>query len=125
MPGCVLCLRMIGLAFDCHDGTKEKLRPEQIERALKKVPSLLEITAFSLNFNGVLIGPQFPYVTHDLLVRIEVLLFPQEDYKKHQNEYPEKKKLNSGEFEFFKISLQNHFKTEIVEVSKTLLKVAN
>ena len=92
---------MIGLAFDCHDGTKEKLRPEQIERALKKVPSLLEITAFSLNFNGVLIGPQFPYVTHDLLVRIEVLLFPQEDYKKHQNEYPEKKKLNSGEFEFF------------------------
>jgi len=68
MPGCVLCLRMIGLAFDCHDGTKEKLRPEQIERALKKVPSLLEITAFSLNFNGVLIGPQFPFVTHDLLV---------------------------------------------------------
>ena len=75
MPGCVLCLRMIGLAFDCHDGTKEKLRPEQIERALKKVPSLLEITAFSLNFNGVLIGPQFPFVTHDLLVRIDVLLF--------------------------------------------------
>ena len=60
---------MIGLAFDCHDGTKEKLRPEQIERALKKIPSLLERTAFSLSFNGVLIGPQFPYVTHDLLVR--------------------------------------------------------
>jgi len=70
MPGCVLCLRMIGLAFDCHDGHKDAklLRPEQKERSLANVPSLLETLAFSFNFNGVLIGPQFPFTTHDELV---------------------------------------------------------
>jgi len=70
MPGCVLTLRLIGLAFDCHDGTKEteKLRPEQKERAIKEKPSVLDTFAFAFNFNGVLIGPQFPYSTHNQLV---------------------------------------------------------
>jgi len=78
MPGCVLCLRMIGLAFDCHDGHKDAklLRPEQKERALDTVPSLLEILAFSLNFNGVLIGPQFPFTTHDQLVSGKLIESP-------------------------------------------------
>ena len=26
MPQCVLCLRLIGLAFDCYDGTKDEVR---------------------------------------------------------------------------------------------------
>ena len=78
MPGCVLCLRMIGLAFDCHDGHKDAklLRSEQKERALASIPSLLETMAFSLNFNGVLIGPQFPYTTHDQLVRGKLIESP-------------------------------------------------
>merc|ERR1711892_1009282 len=78
IPLSFLCLRMIGLAFDCHDGHKDAklLRPEQKERALDTIPSLLEILAFSLNFNGVLIGPQFPFTTHNQLVSGKLIESP-------------------------------------------------
>ena len=43
MPGCVLCLRMIGLAVDVHDGTKkpEEMSKDQKENSLTDIPSLL------------------------------------------------------------------------------------
>lgn len=61
MPGCVLCLRMIGLAVDVHDGTKkpEELSKDQRENALQTIPSLLEILGQSFFIGGYFVGPQF------------------------------------------------------------------
>lgn len=70
MPGCVMALRLIGLAFDRHDGNKpaDKRRPDQAERALEQNPSLLEIFGFIFNFNGLMIGPQYPLALHRKLL---------------------------------------------------------
>lgn len=70
MPGCVMALRLIGLAFDRHDGNKpaDKRRPDQAERALDENPSLLEVFGFIFNFNGLMIGPQYPLVLHRKLL---------------------------------------------------------
>ena len=45
MPGCVMCLRLIGFAFDRYDGLKKKedRRPDQAENALEENPSLIEV----------------------------------------------------------------------------------
>ena len=45
MPGCVMCLRLIGFAFDRYDGIKKKedRRPDQVENALEENPSLIEV----------------------------------------------------------------------------------
>lgn len=61
MPGCVLCLRMIGIAADLHDGTKnaQELSKDQKENALETVPSLLEICSQSFFIGGYFVGPQF------------------------------------------------------------------
>lgn len=61
MPGCVLCLRMIGLAVDVHDGTKkpEEQSRDQKENALVELPSLLEICSQSFFIGGYFVGPQF------------------------------------------------------------------
>ena len=51
MPGCVMCLRLIGFAFDRHDGNKPKAlrRHDQQETALEENPSLLEVYNDSLH----------------------------------------------------------------------------
>ena len=61
MPCCVLCLRMIGLAVDVHDGTKtsEELSKDQKDSALTEVPSILEVCSQSFFVGGYFVGPQF------------------------------------------------------------------
>jgi len=65
MPGCVLCLRLIGLSWDCYDGeiaTKEGekvLSKDQQKAAISETPSLLEMLSHSFFLGGYLIGPLF------------------------------------------------------------------
>ena len=61
MPGCVLCLRLIGLSVDVHDGTKPELElsKDQKENALKEVPSILEMFSHAFFIGGYFVGPQF------------------------------------------------------------------
>ena len=61
MPGCVLCLRLIGLSMDVHDGTKDEteLSKDQKENALKEVPSILEMFSQAFFIGGYFVGPQF------------------------------------------------------------------
>ncbi|XP_066594528.1 lysophospholipid acyltransferase 5 [Prorops nasuta] len=63
MPQCVLTLRLIGLAFNLMDGkiSDDKLSAFQKETNIKKAPSFLEISAFTLFPGSFLIGPQFSY----------------------------------------------------------------
>lgn len=61
MPHCVLCLRLIGLAFDVADGRHyESLKEEQRETALRERPSALQTFSYAFFFGGSLVGPQFP-----------------------------------------------------------------
>eukprot|EP00794_Sanderia_malayensis_P015000 gene15000-16549_t len=61
-PQCILCLRLIGLAWDVYDGKrpKEHLSLDQKVTALDRIPTLMEITGFSLFFGAQMAGPQFP-----------------------------------------------------------------
>ncbi|XP_001604606.2 lysophospholipid acyltransferase 5 [Nasonia vitripennis] len=61
MPQCVLTLRLIGLAYDIHDGQKkeEKLSETQKLTALREQPSFLEMAGFCYFPGSFLIGPQF------------------------------------------------------------------
>lgn len=65
MPGCILCLRLIGLGWDCYDGAKisqnsdNSLSKDQQKAALSEAPSLLEMLSHSFFLGGYLIGPQF------------------------------------------------------------------
>ncbi|XP_065060925.1 lysophospholipid acyltransferase 5-like [Rhopilema esculentum] len=61
-PQCILCLRLIGLAWDCYDGKrpKEVLSNDQKLTALDRIPTLLEICGFSFFYGAQMAGPQFP-----------------------------------------------------------------
>ncbi|XP_022668727.1 lysophospholipid acyltransferase 5-like [Varroa jacobsoni] len=62
MPHCILCLRLIGVAFDYYDGGAKdlsKLPPDLQATALDKVPSPLEMLGHSYYFGGCMVGPQF------------------------------------------------------------------
>lgn len=61
MPQCVLCLRLIGLAFDCYDGTKpeSELGRDQKLNQLKEIPSLIECLSHSFFVGAYFVGPQF------------------------------------------------------------------
>jgi hypothetical protein len=62
MPHCVLCLRLIGLAFDIADGRHfESLSADQRETALRERPSALETFGYVFFFGGSLVGPQFSF----------------------------------------------------------------
>jgi lysophospholipid acyltransferase 5 len=58
LPQCVLCLRLIGLAFDVSDGgTPDKdLVSDQKENAIRRVPDLLEMCGYCWFFTSVLTG---------------------------------------------------------------------
>lgn len=62
MPHCVLVLRLIGLSFDVSDGqrSEEHLSVENKKSCLKKVPSVIEVVAYTIFPASVLVGPQFP-----------------------------------------------------------------
>jgi len=66
MPHCVLCLRLIGLTFDCYDGERSKrhgeavLSKDQKKSFLTEHPNLLEMLSHSFFIGGYFVGPQFP-----------------------------------------------------------------
>lgn len=62
-PQCILCLRLIGLAWDVYDGhqPEESLSPEQKYYRITKTPSFMELFGFSYCFCGCLSGPQFSF----------------------------------------------------------------
>lgn len=63
LPQCILCLRLIGLAWDVFDGGKDvgSLRTDQLANHLVAVPSLLETLGFAFFFPTILTGPQLPF----------------------------------------------------------------
>lgn len=67
-PQCMLCLKLIGLAWDCYDGSqkKEKLRPYQLESCYEETPTFLELLGFSYFFGSFLAGPLFSFKTYIL-----------------------------------------------------------
>lgn len=62
-PQCILCLRLIGLAWDCYDGKqpKENLRGDLKTTCYNKTPTLVEILGYSYFFGGFMAGPQFSF----------------------------------------------------------------
>ncbi|XP_060533674.1 lysophospholipid acyltransferase 5 [Cylas formicarius] len=62
MPYCILCLRLIGVAFDVYDGQQqaENLSSDGKYHALKTVPSLVELFGHCMFPTAFLVGPQFP-----------------------------------------------------------------
>jgi len=62
-PQCILCLRLIGLAWDVYDGhqPEETLSEEQKYFRITKKPSFMEMFGFSYCFCGCLSGPQFSF----------------------------------------------------------------
>ncbi|CAD7094133.1 unnamed protein product [Hermetia illucens] len=80
MPHCVLVLRLIGLGFSIADGLKkpESLSKDQKESALTRIPSLLEITAYTYFPACCLVGPQFPFRRYERFMNKEF-----ERYKGH------------------------------------------
>jgi len=61
MPHCVLCLRLIGVAMDCYDGSRpeEELSKDQKTAKLAEVPSLLEMCSHVFYLGSYFVGPQF------------------------------------------------------------------
>ncbi|KAK2557365.1 Lysophospholipid acyltransferase 5 [Acropora cervicornis] len=59
---CVLCLRLIGLAWDYYDGNQDQEKlPEDLKKtAIHECPSLLQMASYTYFFGGFLVGPQFP-----------------------------------------------------------------
>lgn len=66
IPHCVLVLKLIGLAYNIYDGRKDpdKLSTEMKTLSINKLPSFLEVTAFSYFYGSALAGPQIPFSRH-------------------------------------------------------------
>jgi len=77
MPHCVLCLRLIGLTFDCYDGERYNRKGESIlskdqkKSFLTEQPTLLEMLSHSFFIGGYFVGPQFPMKKYRDFVRPE------------------------------------------------------
>lgn len=71
MPHCVMCLRLIGLAMDVHDGQKkqEELSKDQKEAALQTLPSILEMFSHCFFIGGYFVGPQFSMRKYQEFIR--------------------------------------------------------
>ena len=71
-PQCMLCLKLIGLAWDCYDGQEKRrlekkgveLRPYQLESCYEERPSLLQMFGFSFFFGSYLAGPLFSFTRY-------------------------------------------------------------
>ena len=68
-PHCVLCLRLIGIACDVHDGTIDNKKTDEDNKAirnnrknsdaLKDLPSMLEMISYVFYLPSYFVGPQF------------------------------------------------------------------
>lgn len=64
MPHCVLCLKLIGLTFDCYDGDRARrlgegvLSKDQRQTFLLEQPTVLEMLSHSFFIGGYFVGPQ-------------------------------------------------------------------
>ena len=82
-PQMVLTIKLSNLAFELYDGVrlkraggegapasaagahpKESWRPERLERAITRRPSLLEFGGYAFFFGSVLVGPAFDYLEY-------------------------------------------------------------
>ncbi|XP_077998683.1 lysophospholipid acyltransferase 5-like [Glandiceps talaboti] len=61
-PHCVLCLRLIGIAFDVYDGALplEQLSADQKTTAMNRKPTLIEFCGYSMYFGCFFAGPTLP-----------------------------------------------------------------
>jgi len=62
-PQCILCLRLIGLCWDCYDGRRDKktLKAELLETRYEGTPTFIEICGYSYFFGAFMAGPQFSF----------------------------------------------------------------
>ncbi len=71
MSYCILCLKLIGLAWDYRDGAlpTEKLSEYQKSAALQTLPDALETVSFCLMPTACFVGPQvsIPRCFHNLM----------------------------------------------------------
>ncbi|XP_031557236.1 lysophospholipid acyltransferase 5-like, partial [Actinia tenebrosa] len=61
VPHCILCLRLIGIAWDYYDGNNfnnNKISEDMKATRISTPPTLFEMTGFCYFFGGVLVGPQ-------------------------------------------------------------------
>jgi len=64
MPHCVLCLKLIGVTFDCYDGDRARrlgesvLSKDQRQTFLLEQPTVLEMLSHSFFIGGYFVGPQ-------------------------------------------------------------------
>jgi lysophospholipid acyltransferase 5 len=63
IPQCVLCLRLISLAFDYYDGSfaVSALKSDQLTNRLPALPSPLAVVGFAFYFAAFVSGPQFTF----------------------------------------------------------------
>ena len=96
-PQCIVCLRMIGLAWDVYDGqqSEEKLSADQKTTCLKRIPSFLEIFGYSYFFGGFLVGPQFAFRRYDAFIN-ETLIDKEAAQKGPSRYYAGMKRLMIG-----------------------------
>ncbi len=76
MPQCVLCLKMIGLAFDMWDGNRssDELSEDWKLSCLQEAPSFLEVLSFGVFMGNYLFGPQMSLRKYrDFIVLNQVL----------------------------------------------------
>ncbi|XP_048581170.1 lysophospholipid acyltransferase 5-like [Nematostella vectensis] len=63
VPHCILCLRLMGLAWDYYDGNNinnNEVSEDMKTTMIHQPPSLLEMLGYSYFFGSFLVGPQFP-----------------------------------------------------------------
>ncbi|XP_031550403.1 lysophospholipid acyltransferase 5-like [Actinia tenebrosa] len=71
VPHCILCLRLIGIAWDYYDGNNfnnNKISEDMKATRISTPPTLFEMTGFCYFFGGVLVGPQFSIRRYQSLV---------------------------------------------------------
>lgn len=78
IPHCVLVLKLIGIAYNLYDGTKDQieLNEEQKETCISKLPSFFEVMGYSYHFGTVLAGPQFSFMRYQKFVSGKLFLWP-------------------------------------------------
>eukprot|EP01101_Sappina_pedata_P005974 TRINITY_DN2860_c0_g1_i1.p1 TRINITY_DN2860_c0_g1~~TRINITY_DN2860_c0_g1_i1.p1 ORF type:complete len:479 (+),score=174.23 TRINITY_DN2860_c0_g1_i1:29-1465(+) len=69
-PQCVLCLRLISLAFDYYDGGEDEstLGADERKYRLTTMPSFPEVLGYSYFFGAFFAGPQFPINRYKLWI---------------------------------------------------------
>jgi lysophospholipid acyltransferase 5 len=78
IPQCILTLKLMGLAFDYHDGQKKELK-EQLAgddefhaRPLRTLPSLLDYMGFVSFYPAFFAGPVYSYEEYQTMLAIDL-----------------------------------------------------